>query len=740
MFLMRKMTLAVAVIFLLTMTSCNGKNNSSKNDPQVTQLSEIYFKEAKIDLADDLDSILCLDKSGDQILVFGEKYVGYVTDSAFVDYREFSFAPEENETVKNACISRSGKTAVLTVLNEELMIYIVTSDGEMSQNLSLGKLEYNIENDITITANDKEFILNFNNEALLTVSADGTIQGEIDCNSKAILGSSVNNEGIPTVILDNNGDTETAHVIGTELSDLQKTTFLSSSPYAVCSGNDEYSLFANFHDGLYGLKENTWLRLTDYVDNSFSALELWGLLYINENEFAALIKKDGEQHLILLTERDISEINSRKTLTLAVFGDASNYIGDEIRTFNNTNKNYRIELKTYNGGNYIENTELIREDILSGNFPDIIQNNPGQLSPDSFGARDSLFVDMYELIDNDPQLGRDDFLDGYLEAMDFNGKLLEISPGFTVNAMTVKDKYLNGLTSWTFDEMIDMINSRPYGMGIIPNFEVYTRSVYMLDIIDYCSFIDFENASCSYDSDKFINIMKSVQDNKLGMTSAEDENFLSDEDSGYSNGARNFIDDNYLIDVFSLCSTSDIQRTVKAKFNEPCTFIGYPSNGVSRATFSPDENRCFSIMRNCEYPEGAWEFLHDSFFTDDFYNSLNGSNCFPALESSFNQKFEAEKEVSMYKNPATGEMENSDFYIIDTIENAIYFDPFNDSEVEKYSEFVREAAKHRQRYDFTVFEILDEELTSYFEGERSAEETADIIQSRVSIYISENYQ
>ncbi|MDE5569964.1 MAG: hypothetical protein K2I82_04845 [Ruminococcus sp.] len=262
----------------------------------------------------------------------------------------------------------------------------------------------------------------------------------------------------------------------------------------------------------------------------------------------------------------------------------------------------------------------------------------------------------------------------------------------------------------------------------------------MLEMIDYCSFIDFENASCCYDSDEFINIMKAVQENKIGMTTAENESFLNDEDFKYSNGARNFIDDNYLIDVTPLRSADDIQTVVNAKFSEPCNFIGFPAKEVSRVSFSPDENRCFSIMRSCDYPEGAWEFIRDSFFTDDFYNSQNGNNCFPAIESSFIEKFESEKNISMYKNPVTGEMENSDFYITDTLENAIYFDPFNDSEVEKYSEFVREAAKHRQRYEFTVWEILDEELTSYFEGERSAEDTADIIQKRVSIYISENYQ
>lgn len=740
---MKKTALTIAILISLTMSSCGNKNNSQRNEQQTTQISEIYLKEAKINLADSLDHVLCLDRSGNQLLAFGEKngeYVGYVSDNAFADYRSFSFTPKENEIVKNSCMSRLEKAAVITVLDEELMLYIFGSDGEISQELNIDDFEYNTENDITIASVEDDFIINFNNEALVSVSADGTVNGEVSCNNKMIFGLSKNNENVPTVILGDGQNIEIAQIIGTELSEPQKTSAPSSSPYALCSGNYEFSLFANFNDGLYGLKENTWLRLTDYVDNSFSALELWGLQYINENEFIALIKNGSEHRLLFLSERDISEINSRKTLTLAVFGDASSYIGDEVKAFNNTNENYRIEIKTYNGGNYIENTELMREDILSGNTPDIIQNNPGQLSPDSFGARESLFVDMYELIDNDLKLSRDDFLDGYLEAMDFNGKLLEISPGFTVNAMTIKDKYLNGLTEWTFDEMIEIVNSRPLEMGIISDFKEYSRSVYMISMIDYCSFIDFEKASCCYDSDEFVNIMKAVQENELGMTAEEENIFLDDSSLGFDNGARDFIDDNYLIDVSALRSTADIQTTVRAKFSEPCTFIGFPGKGVSKATFSPDENRCFSIMRSCESPEGAWEFIRDSFFTDEFYNGINGTYCFPALESSFTEKFEAEKNVSMYKNPATGEMENSDFYITDTIENAIYFEPFNDSEVDKYSDFICESAKHRKRYDYTVWEILDEELTAYFEGERSAEETADIIQNRVSIYISENYQ
>ncbi len=43
-----------------------------------------------------------------------------------------------------------------------------------------------------------------------------------------------------------------------------------------------------------------------------------------------------------------------------------------------------------------------------------------------------------------------------------------------------------------------------------------------------------------------------------------------------------------------------------------------------------------------------------------------------------------------------------------------------------------------KRYDSYVYDIVTEEAEAYFEGQRSAQEAADIIQNRVSNYIAEN--
>ena len=50
---------------------------------------------------------------------------------------------------------------------------------------------------------------------------------------------------------------------------------------------------------------------------------------------------------------------------------------------------------------------------------------------------------------------------------------------------------------------------------------------------------------------------------------------------------------------------------------------------------------------------------------------------------------------------------------------------------------VIEGAKRAVSYDEKLFNIIAEDASAFFEGAKSAEETAKIIQSRVQIYLSE---
>ena len=63
--------------------------------------------------------------------------------------------------------------------------------------------------------------------------------------------------------------------------------------------------------------------------------------------------------------------------------------------------------------------------------------------------------------------------------------------------------------------------------------------------------------------------------------------------------------------------------------------------------------------------------------------------------------------------------------------------PLDEATIDQTMDLIKGASKI-QRNDSALLEIINEELSVFFSGTRSAEETARIIDSRASIYVSEN--
>ena len=57
---------------------------------------------------------------------------------------------------------------------------------------------------------------------------------------------------------------------------------------------------------------------------------------------------------------------------------------------------------------------------------------------------------------------------------------------------------------------------------------------------------------------------------------------------------------------------------------------------------------------------------------------------------------------------------------------------------EYHSNYIIYSLNKRSYYNQNIINIVNEEAASYFEGQKSAKEVAQIIQSRVQIYVDEN--
>lgn len=141
--------------------------------------------------------------------------------------------------------------------------------------------------------------------------------------------------------------------------------------------------------------------------------------------------------------------------------------------------------------------------------------------------------------------------------------------------------------------------------------------------------------------------------------------------------------------------------------------------------------------------DGSWQFVR-RFFTrqyqdisDDDKYLQSGATGFPVrkdcmenLLKRFTATEDYEKDGKWYKA-----LQSND-YLISWDGYDIDVGPLGQSEEKLLNELLLNTSC-RQGVDYTIQDIILEESKSFFCGEKDAEETAKIIQSRVSIYMNE---
>ena len=58
-------------------------------------------------------------------------------------------------------------------------------------------------------------------------------------------------------------------------------------------------------------------------------------------------------------------------------------------------------------------------------------------------------------------------------------------------------------------------------------------------------------------------------------------------------------------------------------------------------------------------------------------------------------------------------------------------------DVEKFREYIESIERWEVSLDRSLWEIINEEIMAYFKGEKTLDETVDIIQNRAQIWVSE---
>lgn len=550
------------------------------------------------------------------------------------------------------------------------------------------------------------------------------------------------------------------------------TVKLPDVAYSFFPGDDVYDIYYDYNGNIYGYKFDTDTKdkVIDWIEcdinsnniNSYSILPD-GRVIAFESSYDDQAQKNNMQ-LIVMTRVDAASVVNKTVLTFACMYLDWN-MRDAIVKFNRASNTHRIVVRDYSEYNtdddYNAGIQKLNTEMLSGKLPDMIDINTYSMPVEQYAAKGFL-TDLYELIDADADLSREDFVQPVLKALESaDGKLYQLPSTFAVSTAIALDKVAGDYDTWNLAAVKDAMTKLQDGASV---FDVYrTKS----DILQTCisrnidAFVDWENGSAHFDSDEFKALLEFANQfpETYDWENATDEE--NDSAQNRMNSGKQLMTDMYV------SSFEDMLYQLTG-FNGGVKFVGYPSeDGTSNHAFQIDG--AIAISSTCADKTAAWNFMKQ-FLTEDYQSGSNVWN-FPINQKAFDQKMK-DAMTEEYQTDENGNVvkdENGNpiripkmtYYTTDagggvafaaTTETAASTVVIGGSGVNEDGSISIYAMSQEQAdqildlinattavygYDESILNIISDEAAAYFAGEKSLDDTANMIQSRVNLYVAE---
>ena len=328
----------------------------------------------------------------------------------------------------------------------------------------------------------------------------------------------------------------------------------------------------------------------------------------------------------------------------------------------------------------------------------------------------------------------DDTVNGKMAVVDgFEGKVY-IEPD--EETMAAKKKFVDH-DNWTLDELIEIYDNLPEGTKLFRNSDT-KEGVFHNLTNGLSSFVDMDTNSCSFDSDEFIKVLEFANrfpDEEEG--EPDWDNASQDEMDKYyaeqQNACRN---DKALVSEMSLFSIREYAQLLHGEFGEDISLVGFPSDDGKGGSLTLGTS--FSILSDTANKEACWQFI-STFFSDDAFSkdsySMGG---IPALKTKFAEMLDSAMDRPYWEDENGKKQYYDDTYWIGDNEEPVKIDPLTQEQRDYIEEYILNCCSGSIYInDEDIRSIVQEEIKSYFAGEKSASDTAANIQNRVSLLLSE---
>ena len=459
------------------------------------------------------------------------------------------------------------------------------------------------------------------------------------------------------------------------------------------------------------------------LDGSASPLVIWaecGLGVSGLTEVEA--RPDGSFLLagfadpMRLVPAEPSELRGRIRLTLGVlnfdyegprmdFAMMNANLVREVSAFNARSTDCYVELQDLNEGGTLSAEQArmkLNTRLLAGESPDMLVFDIWSLSPFPY-VRKGLLRDLdAEFIAQDPDVAIEDIVIAPMVQKDLGGLYL-LSDRFSIETRFGLQSRFGQVWGWDYDTYREIDRQTPQGSMVMYNL---TREYFLRESASRFlrSAIDWRSGTCDFDNESFIKLLEACRDMR---ETPEDPNNM------VFGMAADLMRGGYMVTSLSMLSTPAEFAQECRSIGEPISFIGFPTPDGSCGT-DLSLGDAIGVLSGSEHPLECWQFLK--------YTLTQSESGMPAYRPLLEERIDQARHISDDSEPIPhAEQLRS---------------PMTEQEIQGFYALLGQI-EHTTLYDSNALEIIQEEFAAVLAGDKSPQEAAKLVQSRLSLYVAE---
>ena len=511
-----------------------------------------------------------------------------------------------------------------------------------------------------------------------------------------------------------NGPVDPADAGGTRILEVD-SSFQAGETYIA------QSLFTRYFPGVEGKLlaiQNNIAYEYDYASGTATALVNtflsgmggWNMLCLGEDLFFSI-----EQGKPMLWRPSAG--GEAQVLTLATY-DLPFALQRTIADFNAGNSAYIIEPIDYSSYDTYETHDAgltkLALDIISGNAPDIYDLS--LFSPQNYAAK-GLLEDLKPWFEADEDMSYEDLIPSVAAAAEFNDGLYELIPGFQLLTLA-GDLSVVG-SAWSVADFIRLTKEVPHEMVLGLDM---TRREFMSYVLAFMhgELYSEETLDCDFTSENFLSMLEFTASLPAGF------NYDGSGSQGVPNG-RAYAGEQLLV-LEELRYIVEQISWLDAVFSGEAQFVGFPTDGGTGFGLIPEVRLAMSSSGGNKY--GVWEFFK-YLLSDSVQVENKFSMGLPVMRAALDTKLDSWIENAMENTPAVHTVSLTGPVFIEGV-------PVDESMRERVLDMIGKIDCVAV-CDETILNIVMEQAEPFFSGGKPAAEAAAAIQSRVKIYLSEQF-